>query len=133
MHGSVGPQPHALMPELLALSDMVVLPQRRTPIASAQVPAKVFEAMAMAKPIVATRMSDLPEILDNCGLLVEPGDIAQLAAAIERLLHDEPLGAELGRRARGLRAAVQLGCDGRHSGPAAGPLRVARPDSFQNA
>jgi glycosyltransferase involved in cell wall biosynthesis len=54
----------------------------------------------MAKPIVATRMSDLPEVLDNCGLLVEPGDVAQLAAAIERLLHDEPLAAELGGRAR---------------------------------
>jgi glycosyltransferase involved in cell wall biosynthesis len=96
----LGPQPHARMPELLALSDMVVLPQRRTPIAGAQVPAKVFEAMAMAKPIVATRMSDLPEILDGCGILVDPGDVAQLSAAIERLLHDDPLAMELGERAR---------------------------------
>lgn len=96
----LGPQPHALMPELLALSDMVVLPQRHTPVSSAQVPAKVFEAMAMAKPIVATRMSDLPEILDACGLLVEPGNAAQLAVAIERFLCDQPLAAELGERAR---------------------------------
>jgi glycosyltransferase involved in cell wall biosynthesis len=96
----LGPQPHALMPELLALSDLVVLPQRRTPITSAQVPAKVFEAMAMGKPIVATRMSDLPEILDGCGLLVEPSDVAQLAAAIEHLLDDSPLAVELGERAR---------------------------------
>ena len=96
----LGPQPHARMPELLALSDMVVLPQRRTPIASAQVPAKVFEAMAMAKPIIATRMSDLPEILDGCGLLVEPGDIGQLATAIARVIDDEPLAVELGERAR---------------------------------
>jgi glycosyltransferase involved in cell wall biosynthesis len=96
----LGPQPHALMPELLALSDLVVLPQRRTPVTSAQVPAKVFEAMAMAKPIIASRMSDLPEILAGCGLLVEPGDVARLTKAIERLLDDEALAVDLGERAR---------------------------------
>jgi glycosyltransferase involved in cell wall biosynthesis len=96
----LGPQPHALMPELLALSDMVVLPQRYTPVTSAQVPAKVFEAMAMAKPIIATRMSDLPEVLDGCGILVEPEDVAQLTAAIERIIADEALAVELGERAR---------------------------------
>jgi glycosyltransferase involved in cell wall biosynthesis len=96
----LGPQPHALMPELLALSDMVVLPQRRTPIAAAQVPAKVFEAMAMAKPIVATRISDLPEILDGCGMIVEPEEVSQLAGAIDRLLHDGSFATEMGKRAR---------------------------------
>jgi glycosyltransferase involved in cell wall biosynthesis len=88
------------MPELLALSDMVVLPQRRTPVTSAQVPAKVFEAMAMAKPIVATSMSDLPEILNGCGILVEPEDVAELATAIEHLLEDEAMAMDLGQKAR---------------------------------
>jgi glycosyltransferase involved in cell wall biosynthesis len=96
----LGPQPHKLMPELLALSDMVVLPQRRTPITAAQVPAKVFEAMAMGKPIVATRMSDLPQILDGCGMIVEPGNVPQLAEAIDLIVHDETLAVEMGKRAR---------------------------------
>ena len=121
----LGPQPHALMPELLALSDMVVLPQRRTPVTSAQVPAKVFEAMAMAKPIVASCMSDLPEILDGCGLLVEPGDVVQLTAAIERLLDDEALAVELGKRARE-RCLLHYSWDAMdtYSGPGNRPFRI---------
>ena len=63
----LGPQPHDSMPVFLAAADVVVLPQRSTRVAQAQVPGKVFEAMAMACPIVATEVSDLPEILEGCG------------------------------------------------------------------
>ena len=34
-----------------------------------QVPAKLFDAMALGRPVVSTRVSMIPEILDGCGLI----------------------------------------------------------------
>jgi glycosyltransferase involved in cell wall biosynthesis len=59
--------------------------------------------MALGRPIVSTRVSMIPEILEGCGLLMAPGDAGALGRAIERLL-DRPdearsLGAAARRRA----------------------------------
>jgi len=96
-----GYQPHALMPELLHLSDMVVLPQKDNLISRAQIPAKVFEAMAMAKPIISTAISDLPEILEGCGVIVKPGDIGELATNIQYILENSRVANMMGKKARG--------------------------------
>jgi glycosyltransferase involved in cell wall biosynthesis len=88
------------VPRVLAAADVVAVPQRATTDTLGQVPAKLIDAMAMARPIVATSVSMIPEILEGCGALVPPGDPAALARALARLL-DDPAGAdELGRRAR---------------------------------
>jgi glycosyltransferase involved in cell wall biosynthesis len=42
----------------------------------------------------------IPEILEGCGLLVEPGDPPGLAAAIRKLLDDSAHAEALGARAR---------------------------------
>jgi glycosyltransferase involved in cell wall biosynthesis len=63
-------------------------------------PLKAVDAMAMGRPVVASRVSDLPEVLDGCGRIVPPGDPARLAAAIADLLEDEAQARELGARAR---------------------------------
>jgi glycosyltransferase involved in cell wall biosynthesis len=42
--------------------------------------------MAMGKPIVATRISDIPEVLGGCGYLVDPNEPSQLADAIQYIL-----------------------------------------------
>ena len=96
----LGMQPFAEIPRFLAAADLVALPQWDIPFARAQVPAKVFDAMAMARPIVATAVGDLPQILEGCGLIVPPGDVQALAEAIRRLVLDARLAEELGRRAR---------------------------------
>ena len=51
-------------------------------------PTVILEAMASAKPVVSTRLAGVPEqiIDDRSGLLVEPGDEAALADALERLI-----------------------------------------------
>ncbi|MFX0201814.1 MAG: glycosyltransferase family 4 protein [Candidatus Hodarchaeota archaeon] len=97
----LGYQPHGLMPEILCLSDLVVLPQKDNLISRAQVPGKVFEAMAMAKPIVATAVSDLPEILEDCGVIVKPGDTEGLAHTIRYVLANPNVGRNMGKKARG--------------------------------
>ncbi|HEU4369199.1 MAG TPA: glycosyltransferase family 4 protein [Methylomirabilota bacterium] len=96
----VGEIPFDDVPRYLIAADVVAVPQRATSDTVGQVPAKVFDAMAMARPIVSTAVSMLPEILDGCGVLVPPGDVVALAAALKRLLDDASGAAELGRRAR---------------------------------
>jgi len=96
----LGLLPHSNMPELLSLSDLVVLPQRDEPFAQAQVPGKIFEAMAMAKPIIATAVSDLSEILDGCGWIVEAEDSKQLAETIQYVLNNPKEAKEIGLKAR---------------------------------
>lgn len=97
---SIEPQPHSSMPEILKLADLVILPQRNTAIAEAQVPGKVFEAMAMAKPIIATNVSDLPEILDGCGWIIEPEKPKELAKTIQYVLDNPKEAEKIGQKAR---------------------------------
>lgn len=88
------------MPAWLAAADVVAIPQRATSFAQAQVPAKLFDAMAMGRPIVSTRVSDIPTILDGCGVIVAPGDVRELAGAIEALLKDPDKARAIGNAAR---------------------------------
>jgi len=103
-HGAVlmyaGSRPHSDMPKFLSLADLIVLPQRNTPFAQAQVPGKVFEAMAMAKPIIATNVSDLPEILGGCGWIVEPENPKQLSEIIQYIYEHRSKAKERGKKAR---------------------------------
>ena len=58
----------------------------------------LLEAMLARRPVVATRVSAIPEIVDDgeTGLLVPPDDPEELAAALGRVLADAPLAAALG-------------------------------------
>jgi glycosyltransferase involved in cell wall biosynthesis len=87
-------------PRWLIGADVVAVPQRDTPDTVGQVPAKIFDAMALARPLVSTSVSMIPEILDGCGIVVPPGDVPALASAIRRLLDDPNGAAALGLRAR---------------------------------
>ena len=92
--------PFDKVPELLTLADVVVIPQRRTQATEGQMPAKVFDAMAMGKPIIASAVADLPYVLRDCGKVVEPGSVENLSTAIQSFLFDPGAAAEFGRRAR---------------------------------
>lgn len=66
------------------------------------VPLTLLEFMALAKPVVATRVSGIPDVIEDGlnGLLVELDDVEGTAAAIARLLSDPGLAARLGAAAR---------------------------------
>ncbi len=76
------------VPDLLAAFDLFVLASRQEAFGIV-----LTEAMAAQRPVVATAVGGTPEVVldGETGLLVPPEDPAALAAAIERLLGDEPL------------------------------------------
>jgi len=79
--------------DLLAAADLAVVSSRWE---ARQLFAQ--EAVRSGTPLVATAVGGLPELLDNAALLVEPGDVDTLDAAVQRLLDDPQLRARYARR-----------------------------------
>jgi glycosyltransferase involved in cell wall biosynthesis len=61
-------------------------------------PMSILEAMAQARPVVATAVGGVPEVLRGCGIVPPPGDVHAIATAVTTLLRDPQLAASLGRR-----------------------------------
>jgi glycosyltransferase involved in cell wall biosynthesis len=88
------------IPAWLSIADVIVIPQKRNVASLGQMPAKVFDAMAMAKPIVATNVNDLSKVLLNCGWIVEPNDLNQLSTTIRYILNHPDEAKKMGNQAR---------------------------------
>lgn len=84
------------------MCDIYAIPTRDTAYTRVQTPAKIFEAMAMGRAIVASSLGDIPAILENgkSGLLVRPGDEVALRNAILKLAENKKLRERIGKRAR---------------------------------
>jgi glycosyltransferase involved in cell wall biosynthesis len=65
-------------------------------------PLALILAMGASRPVVATRLAGIPEVVTDCetGLLVEPGNVAAMGAALARVCGDAALRTRLGARAR---------------------------------
>lgn len=98
---TAGPQPRNQMPRFLSLADLIVLPLQDTLLAQSQVPCKIYEAMAMARPILASDVSDMSEILAGCGWVAPAGDVRALADTMGAIFADP---AEARRRGEAARA-----------------------------
>ncbi|MGB3514651.1 MAG: glycosyltransferase family 4 protein [Microcoleaceae cyanobacterium] len=80
--------PPTVMPEIVAAAHIIVVPQRDTPEAQAQFPLKLTDGMAMAKPIIATKVGDIPEIVGDTGYLVAPSSPEQIAEQIQLIFNN---------------------------------------------
>ncbi len=91
--------PLAQTHELLAQAAVAVAPLLPAERSTGQV--FIFEAIAMGKPVVATRSIGTVDYIRDGenGVLVEPGDAAALADAVERLLRDPALARRLATNA----------------------------------
>ena len=83
----IGAVPHSKLPQLISASDIVVIP-------SLMEASSLFliESMACKRPVVATNVGGIPEILnEGCGVLVSPRDTLALSQAINVLIADQSL------------------------------------------
>ncbi|CAM3982924.1 glycosyltransferase family 4 protein [Smaragdicoccus niigatensis] len=82
------------MPDVYRAADVIVLPS----IYGENLPTVLIEAGASGRPVVATRVGGIPDIVADgeTGLLVAPSDPADLAAALVKLLSDSALRERLG-------------------------------------
>jgi glycosyltransferase involved in cell wall biosynthesis len=85
------------IPEILAASDIVAVPSMLDAL-----PLAALEGMAAGRPVVAFASGGLPELVRDgeTGIVAPRGDVAQLAAAILRLLNDGGLASRLGEAGR---------------------------------
>lgn len=94
-------QPVEKLNELLNLAYIHILPQR-SGAEGLVMPSKLSNMMASGRPVIATAMqhSQIAQVLDGCGVVVEPGDLDGLCAAILSLVEDEDKAAFLGCKGR---------------------------------
>ena len=121
-----------LKDDIVAASDVVVHPSHAESFGLA-----VLEAMAAGKPVVAAATDGPRLLIDDgvSGVLVEPGNVEQLTAAVGRLLDDSgaraALGAGAARAARAPRVDDMVrafeGAVGRRARGRADPLRLGMP------
>jgi glycosyltransferase involved in cell wall biosynthesis len=85
------------LPGIYSLADVVVLPSLMEGCGIS-----LLEGMAMGKPCIGSRVGGIPEMIQHghTGLLVPPGDIAELADAICTILSDANLARRIGHAAR---------------------------------
>jgi glycosyltransferase involved in cell wall biosynthesis len=99
-----GTVPQAEGPEHLAAMDILVAPHVGNPDGSRFFgsPTKLFEYMAMGRGIVASRLEQIGEVLEDSvtAILVPPGDEGALARSVLRLIDDPGLRRRLGQAAR---------------------------------
>ncbi|RJR30206.1 MAG: glycosyltransferase family 1 protein [Candidatus Latescibacterota bacterium] len=83
---------------LVAESQFVVLPSRWYE----NLPFAIMEAMACSKPVVASNLGGIPEMVDDgaTGMLFPMGDVDALADRLRRMLADRAAREEMGRRGR---------------------------------
>lgn len=94
----MGYVPSKLLPKLYASADVFVLPS----ITAEAFGIVVLEAMASGVPVVATTVGGIPEVIkeSGSGILVSPGDEAELAKAIVDILSEEDFARKLGEAGR---------------------------------
>lgn len=91
----VGKQPKIV--DYLSASDVLLLPSEQESFGLA-----ALEAMACEVPVIASRVGGLPEVVTDgeTGFLSEVGDVEKMSADAARLLANEEMRREMGRRAR---------------------------------
>jgi glycosyltransferase involved in cell wall biosynthesis len=85
--------------EIVSALDVFTLPSLKEGLSIA-----VMEAMALRRPVIATNIAGMPEVIHDgeTGLLIPPGDVDALAQALLRLLSDPPFAERLAQNGRQL-------------------------------
>jgi glycosyltransferase involved in cell wall biosynthesis len=92
--------PREEVPGVLASSQVLVVPLKGS--IPGAVPSKLYEAMAMGRPVLLVAEGEPAGIVEatGAGVVVAPGDVPAIAAAVHRLEESEALRSEMGTRGR---------------------------------
>lgn len=98
----LGQQPKAAMPAIWAASDAALVLLRRVDTFKTVIPSKMFEAMAMACPMVLGVEGEAKALMEagGAGIAITPESAEELAAAVTRLTDDRAFAAQLGESGR---------------------------------
>jgi glycosyltransferase involved in cell wall biosynthesis len=91
-----------LVPSYIALSDVCLVPHHASGHTNTTIPHKLFQYMAMRKPVIVTDCKPLKRIVEecDCGIVVPSGDRNEMAEAVIKLYNDRELAAKLGANGR---------------------------------
>ncbi len=92
--------PYSEIEKVYQLADVLALPSIPTRGVREQFGLVLIEAMACGKPVVASRCGSMPGIIQDAGLLTNPGDANSLAQALNQLRHSPDMRQRLGQRGR---------------------------------
>jgi glycosyltransferase involved in cell wall biosynthesis len=95
-------QPSEKIPEFLAASDACMVLLKDRDVFRTVIPSKMFEAMAMERPVILGARGEGHQILQdaNCGISIDPENYHQLAEAVVRLYENPALSEFLGQNGR---------------------------------
>ena len=102
-----GRQPFDLVPSYISASDVCLIPHIASGHTNTTIPHKIFQCMAMGKPVVVSSAKPLERIVKEtgAGLVYSSGDAEALAEAVIRIYRDNELATKLGEA--GKKAAKQ--------------------------
>jgi len=83
-----GTRSYAEMPAVYDACDAFVAPSVPMPHWEEQFGMVLAEAMASGKPVISTRSGSIPDVVGNAGVLVEPRNAGELAAAMKKMMLD---------------------------------------------
>ena len=97
-----GRLPKSEMPKVLASSDALFIHLKKCDLFTTVIPSKIFEAMAMAKPIIMGVDGEAKDIVraSGSGIDMEPGNVEQLVDAVCQLVNDPELMERLSEEGR---------------------------------
>jgi glycosyltransferase involved in cell wall biosynthesis len=88
--------------EFYDIADVCLVPLRNIPLFDTFIPSKLFEILAMEKPIIGSLRGEPADILKKSGsaLVVEPENSKEIAEAIHTLYNNRSMGLEMGKKGR---------------------------------
>jgi glycosyltransferase involved in cell wall biosynthesis len=95
-------QPQDSMPELLNLAYAAIITLKPLDLFKAALPSKMFEAMAVGRPIVASMWGEAAQLIETagCGLVAGPGDARALHTAVAAVAADPDRASKMGQMGR---------------------------------
>ena len=99
---SLGEVSYEQVPTVLAVADVILIPFPNNEVSHAASPLKLFEGMSMQKPVIASKVSGIEEVISDGqnGFLADPENLEEWIIKLETVLASETLAARVGQNAK---------------------------------